>query len=98
MHNQSNCFTLRRERYCWRGQGYLFACMRKRTLVIVRVEFLDCILLDVGVGNGTAATAQLAIEEAASGNGCSVSNLWQSEVECTHHLQTVCKMLIIVVV
>jgi hypothetical protein len=72
--------------------------MRKRTLATVRVEFLDYILLDVGAGNGTAATARFTIEEAASGNGCSVSDLWQSEAECTHHLQTVCKMLIIAVV
>jgi hypothetical protein len=64
----------------------------------VRVESLDYILLDIGVGNGAAATAPLAVGEAASGNRCGVSNLRQSELECTHHLQTVCKMLVIVVV
>jgi hypothetical protein len=37
----------------------------------VRVDSLDYILLDVGMDNGTATTARLAVEEAASGNRCS---------------------------
>jgi hypothetical protein len=71
--------------------------MGKRALGIVRVGFLDYIPLDLEVGNATAA-ARLAVREAASGNRCSVSNLRQSELECTYDLRIVCKMVIIVAV
>ena len=75
--------------------------MGKRALGTVLVESLDYVLPDPEVGNAAtaaAAAAQLAVREAASGNRCNVSNLRQSELECTYHLQIVCKMVIIVAV
>jgi hypothetical protein len=69
--------------------------MGKRALGIMRAESLDYIFLDLEVGNAAAAAAaRLAVREAASGNRCSVSKLRQSELECTYHLQIVCKMVI----
>jgi hypothetical protein len=68
--------------------------MGKRALGIMRAESLDYIFLDLEVGNAAAAAARLAVREAASGNRCGVSKLRQSELECTYHLQIVCKMVI----
>jgi hypothetical protein len=72
--------------------------MGERALSIVRVESLDYILLDLGVGNAAAATARLAVRKAASRNRCSVSNLRQPELERMYHLQIVCKTVIIVAI